>query len=680
MYVCPEEESVLLSSFVTTLSSLSVKQVENKEKFDLQPLRLDWLRLQAYSSVSKAPLPIREYPDLARVINVIQFHTKMVDSLQDVLRETSDLSILCFYPGVFEKMFAQSSDDMRRFLMSFPSVCSLFSCSDPLCPEETEAVEKRSVRLCVSFLEQIAKQTSDIILEICEDQRKLQEQLLPRHCAEVVSAARHRKQKKTAPKKTDQKQNQNQNPGSESLRKDRAVTTAADRLHLALTELCVTYSLCSEIFVSEHVLVPTEFLLSHLENRLSEVIVKMASYNRSTQEVARPSELLGSLRVYTAALHSVSSYINIDVTRLIKSVLLQQTQPLDSRGAQTITTLYTNWFLESLLRQASNSSILHCPTMHCFVNQKTDTEPSVRADEFSDITELRALSELLGSYGVKFLSENLMWHITSQINEIKKLVIENMDVLVQIRNSSDKTEETTELKKRLTGGENMLKRMTIIGVILSFRSMTSDCLRDTLEKHCPYLMRPIENLRSSLSPEANTKVTLSVYELASAAGLSCDIDPALVAAISGMMTDSTSVDEEYKVSCLLLVYIAVSLPLLTLDPNSCYTREHGGHNNNIHCLSAAISGLAGAMFTVQNKDVEQHLQDFLLLASSTLLQLGQNVERVDTRNRESIYLLLHMIVEDCPFLSQDSLEKCFPYVLLRNSYREVFRPFVVTLG
>lgn len=43
-------------------------------------------------------------------------------------------------------------------------------------------------------------------------------------------------------------------------------------------------------------------------------------------------------------------------------------------------------FLECLLRQASNALIIHCPTMRCFVNQKIDSEPSFRADEFSDVS------------------------------------------------------------------------------------------------------------------------------------------------------------------------------------------------------------------------------------------------------------------------------------------------------
>uniref|UniRef100_A0A3Q4GMY8 NCK associated protein 1 like n=1 Tax=Neolamprologus brichardi TaxID=32507 RepID=A0A3Q4GMY8_NEOBR len=626
MYVCPEEESVLMSSFVSTLSGLSVKQVDNKEEFDFRALRLDWLRLQAYTSVNKAPLPLKDYPDLAKVMNLTQFHTKMVDAVEEMLYETSELSIFCFYPRVFEKMFTQSSEEatMKRYLMAFPLVCSHFSQSgDPLCPEEVEAMEKRSLRLCVTFLEQIAKQTSTVVLEICAEQRNLCDQLLPKHCAETISAARYRKQKKQMPKKGEV---QKEKPGAESLRKDRTVANNMDKLHLMLTELCSCYSLCGDFVVFDHIVVPTEFLISQLETRLSEIIVRMTNYNQTTQEITRPSDLLAGIGAYVANLHSLSCYINVDVTRLVKSVLLQQTQPLDSHGGQTITTLYTNWFLESLLRQASNSLIVHCPTLHCFMSQVTDTEP--RMHRYRYCTAVNSRCALYAPLG----------------------------------------------------GENVLKRMTIIGVILSFRAMVQECLKDILHKHCPYLTGPIQCLRDFSNPEADIQVTLSIYELASAAGLPCDIDPSLVAAIRSMQTDNTSPDEEHKLSRLLLVYIAVSLPLLALDPNSFYNREHGGHNNNIHCLARAINQLAAAMFTIQNKNIEQQLKEFLLLASSTLLQLGQNVERMEIKNRESIYLLLHMIVEESPFLSQDMLESCFPYVLLRNAYREVYKSFIVTLG
>ncbi|KAI4785715.1 hypothetical protein KUCAC02_037597, partial [Chaenocephalus aceratus] len=44
--VCPEDESIIMSSFVNTMTSLSVKQVEDGEVFDFRGMRLDWFRLQ----------------------------------------------------------------------------------------------------------------------------------------------------------------------------------------------------------------------------------------------------------------------------------------------------------------------------------------------------------------------------------------------------------------------------------------------------------------------------------------------------------------------------------------------------------------------------------------------------------------------------------------------------------
>uniref|UniRef100_A0A8C9VK25 NCK associated protein 1 like n=1 Tax=Scleropages formosus TaxID=113540 RepID=A0A8C9VK25_SCLFO len=657
MNVCPEEESVLMTSFVSTLSALTVKQVENGEEFDFRALRLDWLRLQAYTSVAKAPLCLKDYPDLAKIMNMTEFHTKMMDDIDGVLRETSDLSILCFYPRVFEKMFSQGCEDvlMQRYLIAFPLVCSHFNqCTHQMCPEEV-SIEEHILRFCVTFLEEIAKQTCSIVLEICAEQCNLDDQLLPKHCAHTISTARNKKQKKQVPKKGEPTDQCDKNRGKNhyNLCHNRNINTSArkhmDKLHLTLTELCSSLNYCNHFTVWDHVIIPPEYLLSQLEINLAKVIVRMANYNKATHEITRPSDLLAGIKAYTSSLYTLSRYLSVDVTRLVKSVLLQQTQPLDSQGDQTITTLYTSWYLEGLLRQASSALIIHCPTMHCFVNQPNENETRFKAEEYSDVSELQALAELIGPYGLKFLTENLMWHITSQVSELKKLVIDNMDVLVQIRSNFDKPEAMTNLQT----SENVLKRMTIIGVILSFRAMIQAALGDA---------------------------TLSVFELASAAGLSCDIDPALVTAIANMRTDGSSLEEEYKLTYLLLIYVAVSLPILAVDPNSYYSREYGGHHNNIHCLATAINQLSAAMFTAQNKNIEQHLKEFLFVASSTLLQLGQNVERTDSKNRDSIYLLLHMIVEESPFLSQDMLEKCFPYALLRNAYRDVYKSSIITLG
>ncbi|XP_064347143.1 nck-associated protein 1-like isoform X2 [Camelus dromedarius] len=696
--VCPEEESIIMSSFVSTLSSLNPKQVDNGEKFEFSGLRLDWFRLQAYTSVAKAPLHLHENPDLAKVMNLIVFHSRMLDSVENMLVETSDLSIFCFHLRTFEKMFAMTLEEpaMLRYAIAFPLICAHFvQCTHEMCPEEYPHLKNHGLHHCNSFLEELAKQTGNCVLEICAEQRNLSEQLLPKHCATTISKAKNKKtmKQRQTPRKGEPERDK---PGAESHRKNRSIVTNMDKLHLNLTELALTMNHVHSFSVFEHTIFPSEYLSSHLEARLNRAIVWLAGYNATTQEIARPSELLAGVKAYIGFIQSLAQFLGADVSRVIRNALLQQTQPLDSCGEQTITTLYTNWYLESLLRQASSGTIILSPAMQAFVSLPREGEQNFSAEEFSDISaiaqmrrcppspawhccdsipEMRALAELLGPYGMKFLSENLMWHVTSQIVELKKLVVENMDILVQIRSNFSKADLMASLLPQLMGAENVLKRMTIIGVILTFRAMAQEGLREVFSSHCPFLMGPIECLKEFVTPDTDIKVTLSVFELASAAGVGCDIDPALVAAIANLKTDSSSSEEEYKVACLLLIFLAVSLPLLATDPSSFYSIEKDGYSNNIHCLTKAIIQVPAALFTVYNKNVETHLKEFLVVASVSLLQLGQETDKLKTRNRESISLLMRLVVEESSFLTLDMLESCFPYVLLRNAYREVSRAF-----
>jgi len=52
-----------------------------------------WHVFQAYTSVSKGGLNLLDHRELAKHINTLVYHSRMVDSLDDMLNETSDLSI-----------------------------------------------------------------------------------------------------------------------------------------------------------------------------------------------------------------------------------------------------------------------------------------------------------------------------------------------------------------------------------------------------------------------------------------------------------------------------------------------------------------------------------------------------------------------------------------------------------
>uniref|UniRef100_A0A8C5UC72 Nck-associated protein 1 n=1 Tax=Malurus cyaneus samueli TaxID=2593467 RepID=A0A8C5UC72_9PASS len=635
-------------------SNANFNKVEDGEVFDFRGMRLDWFRLQAYTSVSKASLGLADHRELGKMMNTIIFHTKMVDSLVEMLVETSDLSIFCFYSRAFEKMFQQCLElpSQSRYSIAFPLLCTHFmSCTHELCPEEV--ILKFYLSLCNMFLDEMAKQARNLITDICTEQCTLSDQLLPKHCAKTISQAVNKKSKKQTGKKGEPER---EKPGVESMRKNRLVVTNLDKLHTALSELCFSINYVPNMVVWEHTFTPREYLTSHLEIRFTKSIVGMTMYNQATQEIAKPSELLTSVRAYMTVLQSIENYVQIDITRVFNNVLLQQTQHLDSHGEPTITSLYTNWYLETLLRQVSNGHIAYFPAMKAFVNLPTENELTFNAEEYSDISEMRALSELLGPYGMKFLSESLMWHISSQVAELKKLVVENVEVLTQMRTSFDKPDQMAALFKRLSSVDSVLKRMTIIGVILSFRSLAQEALRDCC-----------------LS--CGSQVAMNVYELSSAAGLPCEIDPALVVALSSQKSENISPEEEYKIACLLMVFVAVSLPTLASNVMSQYSPAIEGHCNNIHCLAKAINQIAAALFTIHKGSIEDRLKEFLALASSSLLKIGQETDKTTTRNRESVYLLLDM---ESPFLTMDLLESCFPYVLLRNAYHAVYKQSVTS--
>lgn len=675
----PDDESIIMSSFYHTMVSLSVKQVEDNELFDFRGFRLDWFRLQAYASVSKAGLVLRDHQDLAKHMNTVVFHTKMVDYLDEMINECGDLSIYCFYTTLFEHQFKQCMEfpAQHRFSIIFPMICAHFmNATHELCPEERHSIGTTSVQYAHWFLREMSEEVNQVITAICEEQCILSYKLLPKHSAAIILA--HVQKKKS--KNKEKKEKEPEKPGQESVRKNRETFTRMDKLHMALTELCYGINYCNMIQVWEHGFIPREFFLQHLEGRFNKALVGMMMYNPETTEIAKPSELLNGVRAYMNVLQGLENYVHIDIARVFNNVLPQQTQSTDASGEKTITANYTNWYLEVLLRRATcqTGQIVYSPRQKAFITVATaDGQQNFAAEEYADLTELRALAELIGPYGMKFLGERLMLSIASQVDELKKIVVANKETLTQLRTSFDKPEMMRELSRKLqmphknspSDVDIVMTRMIIIGVLLSFRALAQEALNDVLEDRIPFLMGSIRDIHRHMPDNRDSMV---VNELASSAGQQCNVDPTLCNALRTLKSEHS--EDEYSIACLLFVFVAISIPKLARHELSVYRASLEGHLNNAHCLAKSVNALAGALFSLYGPgDTETRLQEFLALASSSLLRLGSENEKEAVRNRESVYILLDLIVQESPFLTMDLLESCFPYALLRNAYNAVYK-------
>lgn len=74
-------------------------------------------------------------------------------------------------------------------------------------------------------------------------------------------------------------------------------------------------------------------------------------------------------------------------------------------------------------------------------------------------------------------------------------------------------------------------------------------------------------------------------------------------------------EDEHLLACLLMVFVAVSVPKLACNDNSFFRASLEGHSNNIHCLAYAINHIFGALFTICNQgDIEDRMKELLAVS------------------------------------------------------------------
>jgi NCK-associated protein 1 len=127
-----DHDSLLIRAFIDTMARL------NTHDSNLGNLRLDWYRFQANTSVLRSPFQLKERRRFAVALNTTVFHTKMIDLLEEMLKETSDLSIYCYYPDQFD-LHVESAlkfPPQARYASAFAHIAEHFAYSThDMCPE-----------------------------------------------------------------------------------------------------------------------------------------------------------------------------------------------------------------------------------------------------------------------------------------------------------------------------------------------------------------------------------------------------------------------------------------------------------------------------------------------------------------------------------------------------------------
>nr|CAD2205051.1 unnamed protein product [Meloidogyne enterolobii] len=620
-----EYEQLLIHSCIQALANIS-------DGIDSRGVHLDWFRFQALTSIGRSTFKLQVHANFAVAMNTALFHLKHIgNGLDELLRETSDLSIYCFYPRIFDLHLRNCLDFplQSRFSITFAHICAHFNSPlHELCPEENDTIIEK----------EISRKIVDIFSKVCADGQQLVLSTEPRACANMFALEFQGK-------------NEMKMPGFESIRQSGQPISSNDSNNLYLGELCQALATTKELNISGHIFVPREFLFHQLEKYLNTSLLRYIHLNNEQQQQQplecprRPSEMLAFLSAQLNALQHLDIFYNFDLTRLFNDTLLQQSQREDAQGNETLAEIYSKWYLEVLLRKASTCHLLYSEHMQSFVNNPSldtpvnNTNSSTqlfRAERFTDPRELRSLSQIIGPFGIKFMEEKLVWHIASQITELFKIVREHNEQLHIARVNYDKPEKLKEIvtslstsldspsgsghknEKRSTNTthgisplDSMLQRVIIIGEICAFRDMLFSALNDVLKQRAPFLINSLSSLINSPLDELQK---INIGEACAASGFKLDVDLALANAIKQQANTNGLDDpnEHYKISCLLIVFIAISLPHLALNPQSCYKASLSVTKNNSHTIPLAVNTITGALFFLhQRGDTAERMHEFL---------------------------------------------------------------------
>ncbi|KAL5261551.1 hypothetical protein ACHWQZ_G007307 [Mnemiopsis leidyi] len=684
-FPAPEEESLLLTSFIDKLGGLDINNLEAVE--DFKPLRIDWQRLQAYTNVSQSQLQLKQHEGLAICMNTIEYHTRCVDSMDILLKEVTDLSNLCFYQKFIQDSFQKCLErsDTAPYSVVYAGVCSHFinTCND-YCPEEHCFIGKKSIDLANHFLDMTAREAQRYLEHYCVERLQMHMLTHPSFGAQLMAEARNNKEREA---KKERPAPPIPLPGAESKKSRLEDMTQMDKNFAKMVSHLQALNTLPNLVVWQHTFAPREYIIHHLDelfNRLISQHIYQDGGGPVQKQIQLPSIMSHRLVGLMDVFRQLESYITLDTSRIFNVILLQHTQvyykpsqPEENTPGPTLASQYTEWYLDKLEEHIKSGEVCYAPLRKCFV-RKHQMAPNFNAELYTNIAELQALAKMLGPYGIKFLGEKLMERCERHVHEMLSIVQENKELLIQLRACTMDQFPTAMISKQLKRHEIFLSHCIVVGALFNFRRLTVSALKSVVEKRAPFLQKCILDYKTNIRPDIDPVIP---DEMATAAGFEVDADPALCAAIQKHCTNASS----ETLWTLFNVMVAVTLPLQSLDVNSVYRTPIEGHENNLHCVSTAVTWLSACVYTNLVRSglekeplqvvLKEGMREFLEKVSERMLKLQLEEDKElqkEIKQRDSLFILLEKMVRDSNFITYDMLENNFPFTILRNSFRAVY--------
>ncbi|KAF2077623.1 hypothetical protein CYY_001086 [Polysphondylium violaceum] len=680
--------SATLNTITSELKNLNPGQTD----YQFDNLRANWLRLGYLLASSSCSLKESESKQITSRLNLIYIHSKNVDSLNQLLDEYGNLTQLWYHRepllNVFDSSIMEGADQpthcmiFLKLLAQFPSVVTQYN------PEEKELVGKECVDLANSCLTKITNRivqilSSTVVSTFLSNDAQL---------ADVNAAfPLLQKRKDWKPPKDFVPPVE---PGTETQFRNRVNLEQLRAYEKNAFQLCTALNELMDIVIFDHVFVPREFLREKLGQSLKQfmrqAILPPQQPNSSTNidtTITRPSVFESQLCVFLGVMTLVENYLDIDVGDLIRETLLNEFYAKAlGKGCRidwfpegeiefNDVTLHSisNFYVDMVTKKLSTPGVVYSSVKLGFLSK---AGIPFRAEDHADLTEMRALCNLVGPYGIKIIERELLRFVLTTTTSMKEILSVNAANLEEFASNFYKPKAVELLKKfKITDLDAIVNKSISIGNALYLRSMMRDAMSSVISDNLPYIHSSIENAFNQYN--RNTFMFpefLGVDTLA----LDCGLDVGVADQYLKVILRKVSNDADKRIWELLPVMFSLTF-YSTLWKEAQFKAPIDGHSNDVHVLSKTIIDLLIAFGAINSttgneSEISSLFIRFLEISSINILRMfrGKPNEKFVPNEIQSVVVFLDKFVQQCPLLSKDILDSYIPYSLIRNMYKDLY--------
>jgi hypothetical protein len=295
-------------------------------------------------------------------------------------------------------------------------------------------------------------------------------------------------------------------PGAESSFARRKELEALRQTEATTFQLCSALNENVSIQIFDTVFTPREFVRDRLMLTLKEFLFK--NVMAADGNIERPAVLERRINNFCSVFIMVENYLDINVSAVFRETFVSQVchhglaemgtalggaVPSPGEWEDCMIKPLVAWYVQFVtthLMGPDKSAVVWSPNRKAFVSK---TGNPFRAEEFVNVTELRALCRLVGPYGVKLIDGEVLKIVAAVTRKLKEAAHENRAACFELQKLFvEKDVECLQAHKSFRNLDVVVALQINIGLALHFRELLHEALGSVMQEQVPFLRDAVE--------------------------------------------------------------------------------------------------------------------------------------------------------------------------------------------